>query len=294
VDRSAVEAGVDLRGPTFSRVFDTPGGLYSDRFKHVIGPEVNWTYVTRIDDFNLIPKFDGIDYLQGTNQINYAIVQRFLAKRPGGVAGKTVPYEFLTWRVGQTYYVQINDGQNNFDPNYSSSSFGPGFRPEHLSPLQSRVHLRPGPGLSVDWALEYDVNFKQVRRQSITGSLGDSRFNLTGGWSRSVQLAEAAADRTVVASALRTGLNAQIVPNKLILSGSADYDFVRKTFWDIQGRLRYEVQCCGFTAEVIRFNYNGRDEQQFRFSIQLANVGSVGSTFMGAGGFGQSGLGGYR
>ena len=293
VNRSAVEAGMDLRGPTFSRVFDTPGGVYSDRFKHVIGPEVSWTYVTRIEDFNQIPKFDGTDYLQGTNQINYSIVQRFLAKR-SGAAGKSVPYEFLTWRVGQTYYVQINDGQNNFDPNYSSSSFGPGFKPEHLSPLQSRVHLRPGPNFSADWTLEYDVNFKQVRRQSIYGNIGGERFNLTGGWSRSVRLAEAAADRTVVASSLRAGLNAQIIPKKLTLAGSADYDFVNKLFWDIQGRLRYEAQCCGFQAEVIRFNYNGRNEQQFRFSIELANVGSIGSNFLGAGAFGQGTLGGYR
>jgi LPS-assembly protein len=291
VDRSFVEGGLDVRGPTFSRVFSAPGGAYSDRFKHVIGPEISWTYRTRVEDFNLIPKFDGVDYFLGTNEVNYGIVQRFLAKRPGP-SGKSIPYEFLSWRVSQTYYVQISDGQSNFDPNYSSSAFGPGFRPEHLSPLQSRVRLRPLPGFSLDQTLEYDVNFHQVRRSSVNATLGGSRFNVTGGWSRSVRLSDKVEERTVVANSLRGSAGLQIVPGKLRFDSSVDYDFVNKFFWQMNGRLRYDVQCCGFVAEAIRYNYNGRDERQFRFSIELANVGSIGN-FMG-GDPSRGGLGGYR
>ena len=112
----------------------------------MIGPEVTWTYRTRVDDFNSIPKFDGDDYFLGTNQIAYSLVQRFYAKRRGPT-GKAMPYEFFNWRLMQTYYVQIADGQNNFDPNYSSSAFGPGFKPEHLSPLLSRLRLQADAGV---------------------------------------------------------------------------------------------------------------------------------------------------
>jgi LPS-assembly protein len=289
LDRSFVEGSLDLRGPNFSRVFSAPGGAYSERFKHVIGPEINWTYRTRVNDFNLIPKFDGVDWFLGTNEVNYGIVQRFLAKRPGA-SGRSVPYEFLTWRVSQTYYVQISEGQSNFDPNYSSSAYGPGGGSEHLSPLLSRFRLRPLPGFSVDQTLEYDVNFKQIRRSSVYMNMSGSRFNLTGGWSRSVRLAEKEEDRLVVANSLRGGGGLQIVPGKLRLDGAADYDFVNKYFWHMNARLRYDVQCCGFTVEGIRYNFNGRDERQFRFSIELANVGSIGS-FLGGD---QGGIGGGR
>ena len=72
------------------------------------------------------------------------------------------------------------------------------------------------------------------------------------------------------------------------------YDFVNKIFWNMQGRLRYDVQCCGFVVEGIRYSYNGRDERQFRFSIELANVGSIGN-FMGQDALSRrNGLGGYR
>jgi len=294
LSRSFGEVGLDIRGPTFSRVFDTPGGFYSNRFKHVIGPEITWTYSTRVGNSALIPRFDGNDLLLVTNKIDYSIVQRFLAKRANPAGKSTAAYEFLTWRLGQTYYLQIGDSQNNFDPNYSSPYTGIGGTAAHFSPLQSRFRLRPLQGFSLDHTLEYDVNFKQARRQSLSGTIGGSRFNLTGGWSRSVRLAEKAEDRTVAANTLNAGATFKLVPNKLALDGSMYYDFVNKVFWNMQGRLRYDAQCCGFLVEGIRYSYNGRNERQFRFSIELANVGSIGN-FMGQDALSQrGGLGGYR
>ena len=293
LNRSFFEASADLRGPTFSRVFDTPGGSYSERFKHVIGPEITWTYRTRVDDFSAIPKFDGLDYLLGTNQIAYSLVQRFLAKRRGP-GGRTIPYEFFTWRLMQTYYVQIAEGQSNFDPNYSSSAFGPGFRPEHFSPLMSRMRLRPTPDFSLDFHLEYDVNFEQVRRHSILGSLNQPRFNVQGGWSRSVRLSEDPSQRVVVSESLRGSAAIDLLPRRLHLEGGADYDMVNRIFWQVRGQLRYSVQCCGFRVEVIQYNWNGRNERQWNFRLELANVGSMGN-FMGQDTIAdRQGLAGYR
>ena len=288
IGRSFYETQVEMRGPTFAKVWDTPGFSYSERFKHTIGPEVSWTYRTRVEDYNSIPKFDGEDYFLGTNQVAYSLVQRFFAKRRGPT-GKAQPYEFLTWRLMQTYYVQIADGQSNFDPNYSSSAFGPGFKPEHLSPLMSRMRLRPAPEFSADFHLEYDVNFKQIRRSSVFANLALPRASLTGGWSRSVRLAENPEERTVGAHSLRGNAAFELYPKRLFLEGSADYDLVNDVLWQMRAQLRYAVQCCGLLVEYIRYNWNGRDEKQWRFNLELANVGSIGS-FLGAG----RGGGAYR
>ncbi len=291
LNRSFFETQMEMRGPIFSRVFDTPGFGYSERFKHTIGPEFSWTYRTRVEDFNSIPKFDGDDYFLGTNQVAYSLVQRFYAKR-AGPTGKAVPYEFFNWRLMQTYYVQIADGQNNFDPNYSSSVFGPGLKPEHLSPLMSRMKVKPSPAFSVDFNLEYDVNFKQVRRQSIFGSVNASRVFLQGGWSRAVRLSEDKALRQVRAHTLRGSTSLEVFPRRLFLEGSADYDMLNRVLWQLRGQVRYAVQCCGFTVEYIQYDWNGRNERQWRFNLELANVGSIGN-FNGAG-VSSSGLGGYR
>ncbi len=269
-----------LRGPIFSRVFNTPGFGYSDRFKHTIGPELTWTYRTRVEDYSAIPKFDGRDYFLGTNQIAYALVQKFYSKRPGP-GGKKVPYEFLSWSIRQTYYVQIADGQSNFDPNYSSSSFGPGARPEHLSPLLSRVRFRPTRNFSLNYQIEYDVNFDQVRRTSTNARWNAARFNVTGGWSRSVRLSEDPEERIVGSESLRGSAGFELLPKRLYLDGSASYDMKNDILWQLSGRLRYQVQCCGFVVEYNRFNWNGREEKQWRFNLELANIGSTGS-FLGA------------
>jgi len=294
LDRSFFEAQLGVTGPTFSRVFLTPGFGYSDRFKHTIGPEINWTYRTRVNDFSQIPKFDGEDYYLGTNQIAFALVQRFYSKRRRTPQSKPVPYEFFSWRIQQTYYVQISDGQNNFDPNYSSSAFGPGARPEHLSPLLSRMKFRPTPDFSLDFQAEYDVNFKQIRRTSTYGTWRAPRFNVTGGWSRSVRLSEDPEERIVGSESLRGSAGFVLVRDRLFVDGSADYDLKNKILWQLSGRLRYQVQCCGFVVDYIRFNWNGRDEQQWRFNLELANIGSMGNFLGSDTGGGRQGLGGYR
>ncbi len=295
LNRKFWEATVGVRGPIFSRVFSTPGLGYSDRFKHTIGPELTWTYRTRVDEFNSIPKFDGQDYYLGTNQIRFALVQRFFAKRraPGG-GGKPVPYEFLTWRLMQTYYVQIADGQSNFDPNYSSSAFGPGQKPEHLSPLLSRLNFKPSRNFSVTFQVEYDVNFKQIRRTSTYGNWRAARFNVNGGWARSVRLSEDPEERIVGSESLRGAAGFEVFRDRLFVDGAASYDLKRKILWNLAARLRYQVQCCALVVEHNRYNYNGRDEAQWRFNIELANIGSMGSFLGGDALSGGQGFSGRR
>jgi LPS-assembly protein len=292
LDRSFGEASIEMRGPTFSRVFETPGWSYTDRIKHTIGPELSWTYRTRVNDFNSIPKFDGNDYFLGTNQIAYSLVQRFYSKRKGP-SGKAQPYEFFQWRLMQTYYVQIAEGQSNFDPNYSSSAFGPGFKPEHLSPLMSRMRFRPTPQYTFDSNIEYDVNFKQIRRTTLNASVNLPRASLSAGWSRSLQLSTDPTQRTVGAHTLRGSATLEILRKRLSVEGSADYDLVNDILWQARGQLHYQVQCCGFVLEYISYNYNGREERQWRFNLELANIGSMGN-FLGVGAGGASGLGTYR
>ena len=194
----------------------------------------------------------------------------------------------------QTYYVQISEGQNNFDPNYSSSAYGPGFQPEHLSPIQSRVRVRPTPDVAIDFQSEYDVNFKQFRRQGAFLTLGLPRFSLQGNWSRSVRVSEDPAERTVGSHTVRGSLFTELVARRLFVEGSADYDLLRDTLYQMRAEVRYAVQCCGFSVEHIRYNWNGRAEKQWRFNLQLANVGSMGN-FLGADAPGaRQGLGGYR
>lgn len=279
LDRRYLETGVELRGPVFSRVFLTEGNFYSDRFKHEISPELTWSYRTAVDAFDLIPKFDGEDYALGNNELRYALVNRLLAKRSEG-GGRSVPYEFFNWRLQQTYYVQIADSQNEFDPNYSSSFYGPGGVPSHYSPVLSRMRFRPTPGFTLGFNAEYDINFDLFRNLSSGLQWDARRFGLDASWNRAKKTAVKEENRVLTRDFLRAQARLELVPGRLRLDGGGDYDLLLSQMLSARARLRYDVQCCGFEVEMIQYKYNDRDERQFRFSIELANIGSFGS-FMG-------------
>ena len=62
----------------------------------------------------------------------------------------------------------------------------------------------------------------------------------------------------------------------------------------MRGQLRYSVQCCGFSVEHIRYNWNNVVDSRWRFNVELAGVGSMGN-FLGADpSAGRQGLGAYR
>ncbi|HEY5906982.1 MAG TPA: LPS assembly protein LptD, partial [Vicinamibacteria bacterium] len=229
--------------------------------------------------FLSIPKFDGNDYLLGQAEVRYALVQRLLAKRPGP-GGKLIPYEFFSWRVQQTYYIKIGENQNSFDPNYSSSAFGPDGIPDHNSPISSRVRFRPTPALSIDTNLDYDVNFNQLRSQGYSLRVGLERFALQGTWSLSNRLSEVEEERVRLRNTVRGSGRFVLLKDRLILEGSTDYDFRLKQLLQAHVKAQWLVQCCGVSVEHIRYNFNSRVETQWRFSVQLAGVGDIGN-FLG-------------
>jgi LPS-assembly protein len=290
--RPFFEGNLELRGPQFSRVFGGPA-FYTDKIKHVISPEINWTYRTRVDRFDFIPKFDYYDQLLGTHQIDYALVNTFYAKRPTGAVGKTAPYQFLSWRLQQSYYVQIADNQAEYDPNYSSVYYAPGGEPTHISPLQSRFRLRPARDVAGTFDIEYDVNFRQMRSMSVYANATTSWLNMNAGWYRAKQVARRVERRLVLRDALRAQASLKL-PLRFSIDGMADYDLLLKQVLMTRLRVALEAQCCGFNVEMIQFKYNTRDERQFRFSIELANIGAIGN-FMGQDSEARrQGLGGFR
>jgi lipopolysaccharide assembly outer membrane protein LptD (OstA) len=259
-------------------VWNTPGNFYSEKYKHVIGPEFVWTYRTRVEDFLTFPFFDYDDRVPGTNQLFYGLVQRFYSKRAGR-SGKLEPYEFMRWSFGQTYY--LDTAASLFDPSYQSTPYDPEGNPSHYSPIASRFRFSPTPRLNANFDFEYDVNFDQLRSFSLSAAGNFDRIGLRGSWFRANNLVIFQENRTVSRDTVRGGVRLGLLPRRLNLEGAVDYDFIEDKLLQASGRLRYDVQCCGFQVELIRVNYYV-PETRFTFSVDLANIGSIGN-FMGQG-----------
>jgi LPS-assembly protein len=143
INRKALETAFEIRPPALSRVFERP--WIGRKWKHVIEPRVRSDYVTGVNNFANILRFDANDILSNTNDLEYAIVNRVYAKRldsnvsdcdlqgmstlavGGAPQTGAVPWELppapdtrpcasgprevLTWEIGQKYFFDPTFGQ---------------------------------------------------------------------------------------------------------------------------------------------------------------------------------------
>lgn len=281
ISRRFFEGSIEARGPKLFKIFRLPGDFYSDKFKHTIEPEFLYTYRSKVEAFDSIPSFDYNDQYVGTNQVLYGLTNRIYAKRMGP-AGKPVTHEVLNWRLSQTYYVDISQKQNQYDPNYYSATFarGPNGEPSHHSPVQSNLTIRPTLTSQMSFGAEYNPNFKQFTSISLSGRINQPRVTLQGNWSRVVNTTEIAADRKPFVNTIRGSGRIILWPERLTVEGSATYDALQKTLLQTTTRVRYGIQCCGFAVERVNYNTRYRQENKLTFQIELAGIGSIGS-FLG-------------
>jgi LPS-assembly protein len=152
LNRSNVDLQVDVRPPVLERTFDSGfvRNLLHHDVKHTIEPELTYRYVTGIDSFQDTLRFDAVDIVSNTNEVEYGLTQRLFLRRAGdrpcrpagaaadateilGVAGKdsdavedpgesagrsdaTEPVcgnrEWISWRLAQKYF---------FDPSFGGA-----------------------------------------------------------------------------------------------------------------------------------------------------------------------------
>ena len=129
VVRGYGEFELDLRPPALARNFRRSDG--SVWFRHVIEPYLIYRRVAGIDNFNRIIRFDYVDAIADTNEIEYGISNRFYTRRSTETVGKkaeraarekksslaTQPYEALTITVRGKYF---------FDPYFGGALFPAG------------------------------------------------------------------------------------------------------------------------------------------------------------------------
>src|SRR3989441_12357735 len=130
VVRGYGEFELDLRPPALARNFRRGDG--SVWFRHVIEPYLIYRRIAGIDNFARILRFDYLDAIADTNEIEYGISNRFFTRRFNETVGKkgaraarekksslaVQPYEALTITIRGKYF---------FDP-YFAGALGPGQR----------------------------------------------------------------------------------------------------------------------------------------------------------------------
>ncbi len=279
--RTTGEVNVDLRPPTLERVWQTAGG----KWKHTIDPEIEYNYVGGVGQFDRFILFDEDETLTDTNDLVYSITQRLYHRTRDGQANDVV-----TWKIAQAYYFDPTFGgaltpgtRNVFQALDSITPFAFANEPRRFSPINSDLVISPGGKYDAEVRLDYDtVRHRITTAETLLKIHPTENFNFT--------VAQFSIDNT----AGPPPFNATLQPPANQIRAQVGYGASNRRGWNTQAGVGYDVKqnvlqnefvevtyngsCCGISLEYRRLSLGEiRTENQFRVSLNIANIGTFGN-----------------
>ncbi|MGB7924919.1 MAG: LPS assembly protein LptD [Pyrinomonadaceae bacterium] len=183
----------DVRPPALARNFRHRDGSFF--FRHIIEPYFIYRRIGGISNFERLIRFDELDAIADTNEIEYGITNRFFTRRSTeNVSGVTnaatangsrarsplasQPYEALTITLRGKYFFDpyfggalIPGQRNQFYPINTLSGFTYGGVPRRWSPINVEARYRPRRYVFTDVRADLDVQGGGLRALSWTFGL---------------------------------------------------------------------------------------------------------------------------
>jgi LPS-assembly protein len=261
LNRFSFDYGSHLTGPQIQRDFGN--------WRHVIEPSVDYQYISGADRFRNTLVVDDVDLVTNTNEVEYAVTNRFFTKR-----------EVFSWRVSQKYFFDPTFGgaivpghRNMFAPLLDISGFAFADGQRRVSPVVSTMRVSTTASTSADLEVDYDTRDHLFRSAGIVGNA--NRGQLTGGVSyfftrRSpIEIPNNQLRGTIsYGNQMKHGFSAAL---------QISYDVQHSLFQSSVAQVGYNTNCYGLNFEVSQFNLGARVESRFRFAFTLKDIGSVGT-----------------
>lgn len=281
MSRTTGEVNVDLRPPTLEKVWQTASG----KWKHTIDPEIEYNYVGDVGPFGRFILFDEDETLTDTNDFVYSITQRLFHR-----AGDAQAKDLVTWKIAQAYYFDPTFGgalvpgtRNVFQALDSITPFAFADEPRRFSPINSDLILSPDGRYDAEVRLDYDtVRGRITTAETLLKIRPTENFNFT--------VAQFSVDNT----ATFAPSDAVLQPPANQIRAQAGYGESNRRGWNTQAGIGYDVKqgvwqnqfveisyngsCCGISIEYRRLSLGEiRTENQFRVSLNIANIGTFGN-----------------
>lgn len=255
LDRIYATAGVDLVGPSLSRVFEGGLGPY-DKVKHLIEPRFEYRYLTTTTDVSRIPIFDEVDSTpRDANFVRMILANRLLGRSSGGLG---------TRELASLEFIQdLSFG----DP----LTTGVGGDSSQLGPFGMALRLTPVQGTGFDARLSYDLLFKNLRSTSLAASLQRPIGSLALTWYESYN--PQSGERT--SSQVRTLVGFRKAGVPLEVSVQLAYDIVDKEVGDQRYRVGWQGSCWNISASYRDTRIGAFPTREFLIVIGLKGVGAL-------------------
>jgi len=296
VNRLTREAGAELMLPTLVRIFDAPRWM-GGRVKHSIEPRASFRTVAGANRFDRLIRFDELELISDTTEIEYSLTQRLWRK------GRTnVVRDLLSWEVRQKRFFDPDFGgavvanQRNV---VASAADLTGFafldRPRRTSPVVSVLRAQPRDAFALEWRADYDPVRGRITNTSLTVDTRATNYFLSFGHTKvsCVPLSDVEAfEREAFCRSAPSGQILSPPSNQFrgtLGVGNENrrgwnagvygvYDYAIGVLQYVNTQLTYNTECCAFSGQYRRFNFGARSgENQFRLAMVIANIGSFGT-----------------
>ncbi len=199
-------------------------------------------------------------------------------------------YEFLSWDLAQKYYFDptfggalTNGVRNVFSSTVDLTGLAFLTGQRQFSPIVSRLLIRHG-STDIQWNLDYDTRRGQINGSTVFVNQRLSKdFSFGAGHTFLHTPGEVQLSTTLPSVPEFNQFRLQLqygAPNRRGLNAAAiaGYDAAQHLLQYSAYQTSYNWDCCGFTFELRRFALGSvRDENEYRFSLSLTNVGSFGN-----------------
>ena len=210
--------------------------------------------------------------------------------------------EVVTWELAQKYFIDptfggaLIPGQRNvFTTTEDLTGIAFVTQQRHLSPLVSRLRAATGSHTDTEWDMDYDFQLSRVNANTLLVNYNLGGFTLGGGdaYLQIPQtsptpsgLAEGKCGPSVGTSQItckfqqfRVALGYGSLTRRGFSAATAvGFDAETRQLQFGTAQTTYNWNCCGVTLEYRRFAIaNVRNENLFRFTFSLANIGSFGN-----------------
>lgn len=281
ITRNDGEFTLDLRLPMLERFFDyTPRDVKKPRrrYKHTIEPGLTYRYITGIDNFAEVIRFDADATRSDTNEVEYGLTQRLWSK-----SGDDQPQELLSWSLLQKHYFNptfggaiFNNQRNVLEALDSVTPFAFAFGSRNASPIISDFHITPAGRFDTEQLLEYDP---QLHKITVIGTL--IKVRPFGEFFATLAHFRLQADPILqpLSNQVRflTGYGSETRRGFNVMTG-VSYDFTDNALQNELAQISYNGKCCGVALEYRRLELGQvRTDNQFRVAFIIANIGTFGN-----------------
>jgi len=210
--------------------------------------------------------------------------------------------EVFTWELAQKYFLDptfggalVTGSRNVFTTTEELTGIAFLTQPRHLSPIVSRLRAATSTHTDTEWDLDYDFQLGRINSSTLLVNYNIGPVTVGGGDAfLQIPQTTAAASTPSEGKCAPTGTTSQATckfqqfrvalgygglnRRGLSVASSFGFDNEIKQLQFATAQATYNWNCCGMTVEYRRYAIaNVRNENLFRVSFTLANIGSFGN-----------------